>query len=111
VSRRKGKHWELWFINNGLKEIFENIERNPYIQEKQGGVDLENTSCFNFECKGGKSYKIVKVRRMLNQVEQEGKKENFNCVLVKPAHEKAFVILSFSDFLEILTLMKTERII
>lgn len=109
-KRRKGKRIERWFANQ-LKNIFPNIRRNAGTQSQSGGVDLEKTGCINFECKGGKRYCYAGIRKMLDQVKEEGKPENFDVVLVKPHYEEPYALIPFDDFKQILEIMKKERIL
>lgn len=109
-SRQKGKRGERWFATR-LRPIFPDIRRNAGTQAQSGGVDLENTGIFNFEVKFGKAYYIKSVKKMIDQVKAEGKKENYNTVLVKPERDDAYVLIPFDDFLEILQSMKAEGII
>lgn len=109
-SRQKGKRIERFFATK-LKIVFPEIRRNAGIQSQSGGVDLEETGCFNFEVKGGKRCNIKKIRGWLDQIESEGRKENFDVVLVKPDREKEYAIMPFDDFLEILQTLKKEEII
>lgn len=110
-NRRKGKVFERWFVNNGLKNIFPEVRRNAGTQSQSGGIDLENTGIFNFEIKAGKSYKSKLIRGFIDQVQCEGKKENWCTVLVKPDHEEPYAIIPYEDFLEMLQVMKTEGIV
>jgi hypothetical protein len=110
-NRSKGKVFERWFVNNGLRNIFPDIRRNAGTQAQAGGVDLENTGIFDFEVKAGKAYKSKMVRGFIDQVQQEGKKENWKCVLVKPDREEAYGIVPYKDLLEILNIMKSEGIL
>jgi hypothetical protein len=110
-NRSKGKVFERWFVNNGLREVFPEIRRNAGTQAQSGGVDLENTGIFDFEIKAGKSYKSKMVRDFLEQVKTEGTKENWKCVLVKPDREEPYALLPYSDFLEILSALKSEGVL
>lgn len=109
-SRQKGKRIERFFATK-LKPIFPNIRRNAGIQAQSGGVDLEETGCFDFEVKGGKAYNNKMIRNMINQVEVEGRDDNLKAVLVKPEREEPYVILPFNDFLEMLNMLHSEGII
>lgn len=109
-SRQKGKRGER-FIKNLLKPIFPEIQRNYNEQSELGGVDFKNTDPFDFEVKYGNAYKIVKVRKMLNQVEHEGKDTNFKCVIVKPQNEEEYCLLPLSDMIEIMNKLKVNGII
>lgn len=117
-ARTKGKVIERWFVNNGLKKIFPNIRRNAGTQSQAGGVDLENSGPFNIECKGGKTYSWTGVKKMIDQVKEEGRPENWDMVLVRPQEktgrqwfQEAYAIIPFPDLLEILQVMKKEGII
>ena len=72
---------------------------------------MENTRPFNFEVKGGKQGKIKKTRKWLDQVKSEGYATGWDAVLVKPSREEGFVLMPFSDFKEILWLLKREGLI
>lgn len=109
-SRQKGKRIERYFANT-LKDIFPNIRRNAGIQAQSGGVDLEETGCFDFEVKGGKAYNIVKIRNMIDQVQEEGSDHNYKVVLVKPEREDPYAIIPYTDFLDLLNTLKVENII
>lgn len=100
-KKQAGKRWERWFATR-LKNIFPDIRRNAGIQSQSGGVDLENTNPFNFEVKGGKRYKYRGIRKMIDQVENEGNPNYCNVVLVKPSLENAYAIIPFDDFKRIL---------
>lgn len=109
-NRNKGKRGERWFVHR-LESVFPEIRRNAGTQSQSGGVDLENAGCFNFECKFGKRYNYAGIRKMLDQVKEEGKPENFDAVLIKPHREDAYVLMPFDDFLAILNLMRAEGIL
>lgn len=109
-NRDKGKRGERYFAAK-LKNIFPDIKRNQAEQADEGGVDLVNTGCFDFEVKHGKMYKSMMIRRAINQVQKEGKELNWKCVLVKPHMEKSYAVIPFKDFVEILKAMKSEGII
>ena len=100
-NRQAGKRWERWFATR-LRPIFPDIRRNAGTQSQSGGVDLENTGEFSFEVKGGEKYKVKTIRKMIDQVEREGNLRSFKVVLVKPAKEKAYVIIPFADFFKML---------
>lgn len=109
-NRQKGKRLERKAVND-LKDIFPQVSRNWNGQTVDGGVDLLNTPSFDFEIKGGKQAKIKKIRKWLDQVKKEGSEENWDCVLAYPDYEEPYVIMPFSDFLEILGTLKFEDII
>lgn len=109
-QRQAGKRWERWFANK-LKLVFPDIRRNAGEQAQQGGVDLLGTGCFDFEIKGGKAYRSKMVRGLLDQVENEGTKHNYKVVMVKPLREEPYVLMPFTDFMEVLYAMKAEGII
>lgn len=108
-NRDKGKRGERYFATR-LRPLFKHIRRNAGTQAQAGGVDLEETDPFNFECKCGKAYKIKKNVEMLRQVRQEGKESNWGVVLVKPDREPAYILMSFEDFYEMLENMHIEGI-
>jgi len=110
MSRSKGKRFENE-IANELKEIFPDCHRDWVSQSAQGGVDLANTGCFDIEVKGGKQANIAKIRKWLDQVEEEGKEENFKVVVARPLREDKYVVIPFEDFKEILSILKSEKII
>lgn len=105
-NRRAGKRWERWFINHGLKEHFPNIRRNAGTQSQSGGVDLENTPGFNFEVKGGKKYKYKGIRKIIDQVKEEGDEEDIDVALVKPSREEPYALIPFDDFKKLLAEIK-----
>jgi len=109
-NRQKGKRGERYFANR-LKDIFPNIKRNLFAQARDGGVDLINSSPFNFEVKTGKQCRIKKTRGWLEQIKSEGVATSWDAILVKPSHEESFVLMPFEDFKEILWLLKRERLI
>ncbi len=109
-NREKGKRGERWAAN-AIKHIFPKVRRNAGEQAQSGGVDLENTDPFNIEVKIGKAYKSKMIRSLIDQVEAEGKDSCMDVVLVKPDREKAYVLMPFEDWLEVLGMMKTEQII
>jgi len=111
-SRSKGKRGELKAVHL-LSDIFPNCHRNWHAQtaRKANGCDLEGTYPFNFEVKHGKIANIKKVRGWLNQVAEEGVKINWDVVLALPDREEPLVIMPFSDFKEILMLLKREKLI
>ena len=110
MSRSKGKRFENE-IANELKEIFPDCHRNWIGQSAQGGVDLANTSCFDVEIKGGKQTNIAKIRKWLDQVEEEGQENNFKVVIARPIREEKYVVMPWDDWLEMLSAMKAEGII
>lgn len=107
-SQKKGKRIELFFAKK-LREIFPEVRRTGFLQSQSGGVDLENTGCFNFEVKGGKLPK--KNEQMLEQIKQEGKPENYDVVLCKRDRCQPYVMMPLADFLEILHKLKKEGVI
>lgn len=109
-TRQAGKRYERE-IANQLKNIFPNIRRNAGTQSQSGGVDLENTGCFNIEIKGGKQCVIKKIDKWREQLRNEGKPENYGLLFVRPSREKGYVILEIDDFLELLEKMKVNDII
>jgi len=109
-NRSKGKTYELEMVHQ-LQEIFPDCHRNWLVQSAMGGTDIANSGCFNIEIKGGKQCNVKKVRGWLEQVEAEGKKENFNVVVARPIREDAYVIMPFKDFKAILNILKKEGII
>ena len=106
-SRQKGKRIERKAAAL-LRPIFPDIQRNAAEQARDGGVDLLHTGCFDFEVKGGKQCKITKVRKWLNQVQEEGVPENYKIVTVFPEREEPWVTLPLSDFMELLEKMQVE---
>lgn len=109
-SRQKGKRIERE-IATLFRPIFPDIQRNAAEQARDGGVDLLNTGCFDFEVKGGKQCNIAKVSKWLDQVQAEGSKENYKVVAVKPDRQDPYVIIPMSDFLELLEKMQAEGVI
>ena len=109
-SRQKGKRGERYFVNF-MKKIWPIARRNAGVQSQSGGVDIENTGCFNFEVKCGKENTLKKVRSWITQIKEEGQKANYGCVLVKPEREEPYVVLPFDDFFAILQTMKAEGIL
>jgi Holliday junction resolvase len=103
-NRQKGKRGERYFANL-LKEFFPEVRRNAGEQAQQGGVDLLGTEPFDFEIKFGKAYKSKLNRDLLDQIESEGKEGNFHIVLVKPDHEKPYVLMPFVHFQVLLALL------
>lgn len=110
-TRKKGKVGEGWFVNNGLKEIWPECRRNAGSQAQSGGVDIENTNPFNVEIKYGRSYKSKMLRKVIDQAESQGRKQNFTLCLIKPDREKPYAVIPWEDFKEILSMMKAEKII
>lgn len=109
-NRDKGKRYEREFAI-ALRPFFPEVRRNAGTQAQAGGVDLENTGCFNVEIKAGKAYQSTMIRKIISQAESEGPRQNYTLCLIKPDREKAYVMIPFDDFLEILKLMKNEGII
>lgn len=109
-NRQKGKRGERYFANL-LKPIFPEVRRNAGTQSQSGGVDLEHTDPFNIEVKFGKHGNIVKVLKWLEQVKSEGRKDNFDVVLVKPDRCDPYIIMPYDDFMEILAILKREEVI
>lgn len=108
--REKGKRIERHFANE-LREFFPSVERNGLQQSASGGVDLVNTGMFNVEVKGGKAYKSKMIRKMLDQVSEEGDRTKLDLCLVKPEREEAYAVIPFDDFKELLRILSTEKII
>jgi len=111
-NRQKGKRGELKAVHL-LSDIFPDCHRNWLSQtaKRRNGCDLAGTVPFNFEVKHGKIANIKKVRGWLNQVEEEGRRINWDVVLSLPDREKPWVLMPFSDFKEILWLLKKEGLI
>lgn len=80
-------------------------------QSRSGGVDLENTEPFDIEVKYGKAYVSKMIRSLIDQVEAEGRPENYKMVVVKPDREKAYVIIPLEDVIEFLAICKVEGVI
>lgn len=109
-ARQKGKRIERWFANK-MENIFPNIRRNAGTQAQSGGVDLEQTPGYNFECKGGKKYTLESVQDAINQVKKEGKDGYFDIVLVKPNsgrwHKKdPYAIIQFKHLKQLIAKIK-----
>ncbi len=96
-SRQKGKRLERYFAGK-LRPIFPEIQRNANGQSQEGGIDLRNTDPFNFEVKGGKYAKIKKIREWLEQVATEGKRSNYDVLLIKPEREEPYVVMPYDAF-------------
>lgn len=109
-NRDKGKRGER-MVATLLRDIFPDVRRNAGTQSQSGGVDLENTGCLDVEVKYGKAYKSKKIRAIIDQVEKEGKKENWKVAFVIPEREKGYVIIPQDDFIEMLSIMKKEKIV
>ena len=111
-SKKKGSRGELYFVNI-LKTIFPKIHRNWHQQcfSKSNGCDLvDETGIFNWESKIGKQLPEWN-EKVLKQVQEEGKKENWNVVLCKKDRCKPYVMIPFEDFLDILESMKYEGLL
>lgn len=110
--RQKGKRKELQAVKL-LQKVFPDVSRNWLAQtaKKSNGSDLANTSPFNFEVKGGKQAKIKKIRKWLDQVAAEGRKEDWDVVLALPDRENPYIVMPLDDFLELLISLKKEGII
>ena len=106
-NRNKGKVIERWFATR-LRDIFPDIRRNAGIQAQSGGVDLENTEPFNIEVKGGKMYKSKMIRRIIDQAKDEGQKNHYTVVLVKPDREESYAIMPFNDWHEVINMYMKE---
>lgn len=109
-SRQKGKTYERELAKL-LAQVFPDVRRNAGTQSQAGGVDLENTGCFDFEVKGGEHCKIKKVDGFRQQLQQEGKEENYKAVWVRPTRDKGYFVIETSDFLEILDKLKGAGVI
>jgi len=106
-NRNKGKVGERKLATL-IRPIFPNVARNQEKQAADGGVDLVNTSPFDFEIKYGKSYKSKMIRDVIDQVESEGKKENYKVAVIFPEREKGYAIIPLDDFIKLLKVMKKE---
>lgn len=109
-SRNKGKYWERFFVKK-LRSIFPDCQRNWNGQTDHGGKDLLHTGRFAVEVKGGKSYKYAGIRKILDQCSEQAAPEDWELSLVKPTYEDPYVLMPFSNFLEILELMKGEKLL
>ena len=89
-------------MNHGIRELFPEVRRNAGTQAQSGGVDLENTYPFAFECKGGKKYKSAMLRKIIDQAVSEKGKNKMAVGLVKPLREDAYAVMPFEDFLSLL---------
>lgn len=110
-SRQKGKRIERYFKNQ-LKDIFPDIERNANEQSRDGGNDLQNTSIFSFECKGGKKWKLKAVKELIEQMsKQREDKYHYPVALVKPDRDEAYCVIPFKDFKSLLLELSSNDII
>lgn len=101
MGKKKGNRIERFFMHE-LKELFPEVERN-LTQSRDGGIDLLNTSPFNIEIKGGKSYTWKGIRKILDQVQSAERKEGkYDIALVNPHYEEPYVLIPFEDFKEML---------
>lgn len=117
-SRVKGRASEQYFARR-LRKVFPNATRNWQEQTAIGGVDLANTSPFDFECKSGGNATLKTIKNWLDQVEEEGNEENFNVILAKPDKKRGrgnnkfepYVVMPLKDFEEILEILKGNDLI
>ena len=109
-NRNKGKVGERKLATL-LRPIFPDVARNQEKQAADGGVDLVNTSPFDFEIKYGKSYKSRMIRDVIDQVESEGKKDNYKVAVIFPDREKGYAVMPIADFIQLLQVMKKEGIV
>lgn len=109
-NRQKGKRIERKLATI-LRPMFPNVRRNAGIQAQSGGVDLEETGCFDFEVKGGHAYKSKMIRDVLEQTKSEGKAGNYKVAVMFPDREEPYVMIPLDDFMEMLQVMKKEEII
>lgn len=109
-NRQKGKRIERSFCS-AVRHIFPNIRRNANGQSQMGGVDVLETSNFDFEIKGGKAYQSSMIRKILDQVKAEGSDSNFKVAYVHPDREEPYFIIPAEDFIEMMELMLNEGII
>ena len=110
TNRSKGSAYEREIIDS-LQAIWPEAHRNWGEQWARGGTDVVGCSGFDIEIKGGKQANIAKTRKWLDQVNAEGKKENFKVVIARPLREERFVLMPFNDWLEMVEIMKAEGII
>lgn len=108
-SRSKGKRYERDVIE-ALKKVFPNCHRNWLEQSAQGGVDINDTPRFAFEVKGGKQANIAKIRKWLNQLEDEVVNDDFKVLLARPIRENWYALMPFDDFLKLLIEFKKNEI-
>lgn len=124
-AREKGKRIER-MVANALRPFFSNVQRNANAQSQgSSGLDLINTGCFDFEVKGGDSYKTGFYKHMqdwLEQVSKAGSKANYKVVWYRPDKpnklsrgikkgDYEFIAMPIEDFKKLLKLLKTEDII
>ena len=110
AQRDKGKRFERK-ASQLLKPIFPQVQRNAGTQSREGGCDLVHTDPFNFEVKSGKSIVSVMIQKFLDQVQKEGQENNYNCVIAFPDRKTPYALLPLDDFIEILNIMREERLI
>jgi hypothetical protein len=110
LGREAGKRWER-MIAKALRPIFPDVQRNAGEQSRDGGKDLVNTEPFAVEIKGGKSYKWVGVRKILDQCHAQAADHEWELSVVKPAREDPYILMPLDDFLEMLETMKEEGIL
>jgi hypothetical protein len=125
-SREKGKKIER-LVATTLRPFFPRVARNANAQSQgSNGLDLIETGCFDFEVKGGDSYKsgfYTHVQKWLDQVVAAGSKAHYKVVWFRPDRplkmkrendpksDREFVMMPADDFKALLKLLKTEKII
>lgn len=107
ASRRKGHAFELE-IRKKLKKIFPKVQTSRYASREMDDscVDLVNTAPFWFQCKAWKS--APNLHQELKKMPED---ILFNVIMHKRPNQGTVVAMTLEDFIEILQMLKSEKII
>lgn len=107
TSRTKGHNFERE-IRKKLKTIFPKVETSRYSSREMDDlcVDLVDTAPFHFQCKAWKSAPNLhqELKKMPDDI-------LFNVVMHKRPNQGTIVAMTLEDFIEILQMLKSEKII
>lgn len=107
-ARNKGKRFELAMAKVWMEAFGGTVERSSFASKKLDdmGVDLTDTDPFYIQCKAHE--RSLDLHAILERMPQG---ENYNIVIHKRNHQPPIVALHLDDFMELVTMLKRERIL
>jgi hypothetical protein len=107
-AREKGKRYELKTAAMWVRHFGGEVERSGYVNKKldDAGVDLVGTDPFNIQCKAVES--SVNTHRILQNMPEDA---NYNVVFHKRNNAGTVVSMELDDFMELVTMLRSSRIL
>ena len=107
-ARNKGKRFELAIAKIWMEAFGGNVERTSYASKKLDdmGVDLTDTDPFHIQCKAHE--RSLDLHAILDRMPIDDK---YNLVIHKRNHQASIVAMQLDDFLEIVQMLKANRVL